>query len=380
MKIRLQIKVLCIAAIVAASLNTFAQETSYIVKGNVGRLTRPAKAYLLYSDAWGKQIDSAEINQGRFIFKGISDQPRPAVLYVSKTGAGFESSEHDYVLFYLESGSIAITSPNLLDNAVVAGGPINTDNNQLNIALNNNNAEFKILREGYAAVGRGQINEKVVKDSLDKRTQILLTSRKSIYLAFIREHPASMMSLFALKNYERPVPNVADVEPIFYMLSQNIRTSTAGKSYAAEIAKMKHIEVGAVAPDFTLTDPSGKIVSLHDYKGKYVLVDFWASWCPPCRADNPNVVKLYSAFKDKGLIILSVSLDDVKSKWVKAINEDHLPWLQLSDLKAYNPGGVANLYSLGGVPQNFLIAPDGQIISKAETTVDLPGKLKDLLN
>jgi peroxiredoxin len=379
MRIHFRLKFLSIAAFVAIGLNTFAQETSYIVKGTVGHLTHPAKAYLMYSNASGKQVDSADIHQGEFIFKGISDQPRPAVLYVSKTGAGLQSSGHDYVLFYLESGSIEIKSSNTLDSAIVTGGPINTDNNQLNIALRENNAEFKKLREAYAGISSGQNNEKDIKDSIAKRNEILLTSRKSIYLTFIKKHPASMMSLFALKNYERPVANVADVEPIFYMLSANIRESTAGKSYAAEIARMKHIEIGSIAPDFTLTDPSGNTASLHDYKGKYVLIDFWASWCPPCRADNPNVVKVYSAFKDKGLIVLSVSLDDVKSKWLKAIQEDKLPWLQLSDLKAYNPGGIAKLYSLDGIPQNFLIGPDGKIIDRATTTVDLPGKLKDLL-
>jgi peroxiredoxin len=379
MSIHLRFKILNIIAFVALGLNTLAQETSYIVKGTAGQLNHPAKAYLMYSSAAGRQIDSANIYQGKFIFKGISDQPRPAVLYVSKTGAGLESSGHDYVLFYLESGSIEIKSSNTLDSAIVAGGPINTDNDQLNIALRENNAEFKKLREAYAAVSSGQNNEKEVKDSIAKRSEALLTTRKSIYFTFIKKHPASMMSLFALKNYERPVANVADIEPIFYMLSADIRESIAGKSYAAEIARMKHIEIGSVAPDFTLTDPSGKTASLHDYKGKYILIDFWASWCSPCRADNPNVVKIYSAFKDKGLIVLSVSLDDVKSKWLNAIQEDKLPWLQLSDLKAYNPGGIAKLYSLDSIPQNFLIGPDGKIIERATTTIDLPGKLKDLL-
>jgi len=372
-------KFLIIGSITAASLTTFAQEITYVIKGTVGHLNHPAKTYLMYNDASGKKIDSANIVNGDFIFKGIIDQPRGAVLYISKTGAGFESTDPVYILFYLESGIIEIKTPNTLDHAVVTGGPINLDNNELNTLLQENNEELRKVHEAYGAISPEQSNQNNIRDILDKRNQALVIARKAIYLKFIKQHPSSMMSLFALKNYERPVANISDIEPIFNMLSANIRESTAGKSYEAEIGRMKHLEVGAIAPDFTLSDPTGKITSLHDFKGKYVLVDFWASWCPPCRADNPNVVKLYSAYKDRGLVVLSVSLDNVKSSWLKAIQEDKLPWMQLSDLKGYNPGGVAKLYSLDGIPQNYLIGPDGKIINKATITADLPVKLKELL-
>ena len=380
MKNRTWIKLIGIPIIFAAVINVHAQNINYRLQGTMDHLQAPAKAYLYYSNTSGKQIDSATFNNGSFTFSGVLDQPKPAVIYISKTGAGLASSEHGYVLLYLEQGSIYVKGTGSLEFAKVSGGPINTDNNKLNTLLTNNSAELKKITKAYAALSPGQNNLKEARDSIIKKSDELITKRKAIYLAFIKSHPASMMSLFALENYERPVANFADIEPIFNMLSADIRMSAAGRKYAAEISRMKHIEIGALAPDFTITDTLGKLVSLHDYKGKYVLIDFWASWCPPCRADNPNVLKIYNAYKDKNFAIVSVSLDNVKSSWLNAVHEDHLPWTQLSDLKGYNPGGIAKLYALDGIPQNFLIGPDGRIINRASFVTDLPGKLKNLLN
>jgi hypothetical protein len=223
------LKFLSIAAIVTISQSTFAQEASYVVKGVAEKLTRPAKAYMMYRNASGKQLDSADIIGGKFTFHGTNDQPRPAVIYISKTGAGLESSGYDYVLFYLESGVIEINTTNSLDSAIVAGGPINTDNNQLNILLQDNNAEFKKLRKAYAAISSEQKNAKGVIDSLNKRNKLLLASRKSIYLVFIRKHPNSMMSLFALQNFERPVANVIDIEPLLICSQQISAKAPQGK-------------------------------------------------------------------------------------------------------------------------------------------------------
>jgi peroxiredoxin len=136
--------------------------------------------------------------------------------------------------------------------------------------------------------------------------------------------------------------------------------------------------VGSVAPDITMTDVNDKPFSLSSLKGKYVLVDFWASWCGPCRGENPNVVAAYNKFKDKNFTILGVSLDEDKSKWIDAIKEDHLSWQQVSDLKGWS-SAAATLYGFDGIPYNVLIDPQGKIIATSLRGMDLEQKLSEVL-
>ena len=134
----------------------------------------------------------------------------------------------------------------------------------------------------------------------------------------------------------------------------------------------------AKAPDFELATPEGKLVKLSDFAGKYVLLDFWASWCPPCREENPHVVKAYERFKDKNFTVLGVSLDDSKSRWMQAIQADKLTWTQVSDLKRWD-GDVVALYKVDGIPTSFLIDPEGKIIAKNLRGPDLEEFLSKII-
>ncbi|HLW06625.1 MAG TPA: TlpA disulfide reductase family protein, partial [Marinilabiliaceae bacterium] len=182
---------------------------------------------------------------------------------------------------------------------------------------------------------------------------------------YVRDHHDSYFSVVALSESVSSDFDVEEIEPLFLSIDEKYRTSFPGKAFAQRIEAAKTIGIGKKAPGFTQNDPDGNPVSLSDFQGKYVLLDFWVSWCGPCRQENPNLVKAYAAYKDKGFEILGVSLDnkDGKEAWVKAIEKDGLTWTQVSDLNSWN-NEVARSYGVRAVPQSYLIDPQGVIVAQ----------------
>ncbi|OKS88777.1 peroxiredoxin family protein [Mucilaginibacter polytrichastri] len=198
---------------------------------------------------------------------------------------------------------------------------------------------------------------------------------------YIKQNPGSFLSLAALSEIAGPNPDPAKIEPLFKSLSPQLQNNTSGQQLAKTIATAKVTAIGAMAPVFTQNDVNDKPVSLTDLRGKYVLIDFWASWCGPCRAENPNVVKAYEKYKDKNFTVLGVSLDQPgkKDAWMSAIKADGLTWTEVSDLQFWQ-NTVARQYGVLAIPQNFLVDPSGKIIGKNLRGDDLYKKLASLFN
>jgi peroxiredoxin len=278
--------------------------------------------------------------------------------------AGAEKPKTEMLQLFLEEGKIKLTVKDSVANHKVKGSKAHAGFAALKemekpygAQLNSLYAEWSKLRKEKNTEG-----QKRVEATIDSVNNDL---KEKVYRAFVTTDPKSPVALFALKQYAGYDMDADKVEPLFVTLPASTQQWPSAVDFKEQIETAKKTGIGRLAMDFTQADTLGNPVSLSTFKGKYVLVDFWASWCGPCRAENPNVVKVFQAYKDKGFTVLGVSLDrpNAKDKWLKAIHDDNLTWTHVSDLKFWD-NEVARLYGIKAIPQNLLIDPQGKIVAK----------------
>ncbi len=359
---------------------TICHAQNVTLKGDLNFSDPIHKVYLTYRNGDDRVSDSAVLENGRFTFTEKINEPTLASLMLRfEPKKDAKQLRMDRMQIFLEPGIIHIKAKDSLKAAVVTGSKAQKEYEAYNKLLKPYQKQESTMGPRYEKF-RAAKDEAGMKSIQDEYQAMLKEKNEKVVQPYILAHTASPIILTILNQYIGYDIDPATAEPLYNQLSDANKNTYSGKSLKERIETAKKTAVGAMAMNFTQNDTLDKPVSLSDFKGKYVLVDFWASWCGPCRAENPNVVKAFNEYKDKNFTVLGVSLDQPgkKEAWLSAIHHDILTWTQVSDLKFWD-NEVAKLYGIRAIPQNFLIDPSGKIIAKNIRGEELNKKLQEVL-
>ncbi len=361
-------------------LSVSAQEMKFVLKGSVPATTKKYNALLSWDN--GGNGEEVKVINGKFTINGTLSSPGIATLSLQeadpKPGKEFSRLEYEQntLSLFVDSGVITVTTKTLLWDAVVKGSAVVNDYN---------NYQHQIQPLSRLESKFGEVYDtyfKAKKEELAKDVFELYTGMADLYykeqLQFVKMNPSSFVSLYLIQQAIGSNPDAAKGEPMFALLSPSLQNSEKGKELNELIELGRKTMVGKQAIDFTQPDTNGNNISLSSFKGKYVLVDFWASWCAPCRKESPNLVKAYEKYRNKNFEILGVTLDENKEKWLKAINDDHYTWTQVGDIKGWE-NAAARVYGIQGIPFNLLLDPNGVIIARNLRGEALEKKLEEVL-
>lgn len=354
-------------------------KTQYLIKGEIKELKENDKVFLIFDHT---PQDSAIVKNGKFELTGNINYHKLATIGVYEERSpmeGFSPSLIKFREFYLTSSPIHLKGHEL-NTAIVDGGPLNTihskywfESERLRTwAMQMNAAYFDNIKNG------------TLTDEAAKKHQDNLQEYKKLQSDFdISFLENNTLSLFSADLMERHINqfNVLRLEKKFHNIPFTSIDSLKRKKLGTAIERYKKLAIGSKAPAFTLLDIDGKEVSLESFKGKTVLLDFWASWCIPCRKENPEYLAIYENFKDKNFEIVAVSFnkENEKEAWLKAIHDDKVSeWKHLSDLKGYR-SPIYKLYEIGGLPQSYLLDENGIIIGQNLKRHELKSKLTQIL-
>jgi peroxiredoxin len=355
----------------------FAQAGTVTVNASIKEM--PAGKWIYYREQGGNdKRDSVQSQQGGFTFN-IDINEGEGNIYLFSIGRDF-NDRNSYIVLFLDNGQVNISADSAdFSNATISGAPSATDLQAYNDEMKSNEtlekapALYAKANELYKQGDTAAL--KVLEQELDAIDSV----RTALNKAWIAAHPSSPISAYVLARLKYSLTD-SDLQETYNSLAAEATDNFPAKDIKHGIEVITLTAIGKPALEFTQADTAGKPVSLKDFRGKYVLLDFWASWCGPCRAENPNVVAAFNKYKGKNFTVLSVSLDQPtgKEKWLNAIHKDGLTWTHVSDLKFWS-NAVAKEYAIESIPANFLIDPNGIIIGKDLRGDDLENKLEEVL-
>lgn len=364
-----------------------AGKNEYIISGTVKGIADGKTVILEKQDGMGQFIpmDTVKVKDGKFMIKGSAKEPEIMLIQV-------EALEGK-VPFVLENGNInIIVDKDSLQKSKFSG----TFNNDVFSKFNDDLTKFqkelqkKLMTFQNANMAKmkaaEQAKDTIVINKLMKEYQGMQKEGMEFYIKFAEVNPKALLSALIVDSMlNDPTLDVARAKKIYASFSPELKNYKPGKSIKTKLDKIGKpvtvaaaANVGSVAPDFTAKNPEGKSISLKQSLGKITIVDFWASWCKPCRVENPNVVALYAKYHSKGLNILSVSLDKEASAWKNAIAKDNLTWNHVSNLKEFEDP-IALQYGINAIPTIFVLDAKGVIIAKDIRGEELNAKIASLL-
>ena len=354
----------------------------FIIKGSLRGDLEDGTQVFLKTIGEGNQpmeVDTTTIKEGKFEFTGVSEKPELYYIFVDKAKG--------YTAVILENGEIEFeASIDSLGFAEIGGTPQNDYfSNYMEESRKISLQQRSIQEDLQNATTSGGTPESIA--ALRDEMQELIEEYQGFETKFVKENPNALISALLLERaISTKTLDSSEAQEIYNAFSEEIKQSKPGKNIMELLERLKQVEesekntsIGATAPNFSGPNPDGETLELKNLLGKATLVDFWAAWCRPCRAENPNIVSVYEKYHDKGLNIVGVSLDRTADAWKKAIEDDGLNWNHISNI-AYFDDEIAKLYNVDAIPAAFLLDENGVIVAKNLRGPALEQKVAELLN